>query len=79
MTKDIQLKSGLAFGVKVKREAFNSSNLVIIGPPFMELDEFASNRNHYFMEIPLILQYNLPHPKIGLSLGISYRFFFPNN
>lgn len=79
LTKNIQLKSRLTFGVKFKREAFNSSNLVIVGPPFMELDEVASNRNHYFMEIPLILQFNLPHPKIGLSLGFNYRFFFPYN
>jgi hypothetical protein len=79
LTKTIELKSRLTFGVKFKRDAFNSSNLVIVGPPFMELDDVASNRNHYFMEIPLIVQFNIPHPKIGLSVGLNYRFFLPNN
>jgi len=79
LTKHIELKSRLTFGVKFKREAFNSPNLVIVGPPFMQLDDVSSNRNHYFFEIPLILQFNFPHPKIGMSLGFNYRFFFPNN
>ena len=78
--KVIELRSRLAFGVKFKREAYNKPGQpYVIGPPFLELDEVASNRNHYFLEIPLVVQFNLPHPKLGFNMGVNYRFFFPYN
>lgn len=77
---NIELRSRLAFGVKFKREPFNEPGQpYVIGPPFMGLDELASNRNHYFFEIPLMVQFNLPHPKLGFSLGGNYRHFLPHN
>ncbi|HPH45579.1 MAG TPA: hypothetical protein PLJ60_11145 [Chryseolinea sp.] len=76
----IELRSRLAFGVKFKREAYNKpGQSYVIGPPFMELDEVSSSRNHYFLEIPLVIQFNLPHPKLGFNIGANYRFFLPNN
>jgi hypothetical protein len=40
-----------ALGIKFKREAFNKYGQgYIIGPPFLTLDEVASNRNHYFFD-----------------------------
>ena len=78
--KNVELRSRLSFGAKFKREAINRPGQpYIIGPPFTPLDELASNRNYYFIEIPLAIQFNLPHPKIGLSFGLNYRFFLPHN
>jgi len=75
----IDLSSRFTLGVKVKREAFNNNQYVTVGPPFMELDYVASYRNHYFIEIPLLVNVNLPGEKVGIQTGLNYRFFFPNN
>lgn len=78
--RNVELRSRLAFGVKFKQEPYNEPGQpYVIGPPFMGLDELASNRNHYFFEIPLIVQFNLPHPKLGFSFGGNYRHFLPHN
>ena len=74
-----ELRTRLNFGVKFKREPFNEEGSVVVGPPFMDLDELASDRNHFFYEIPLLLQANLKHPQIGLRFGCNYRRFFPDN
>jgi len=79
LTSIIDLSSRFTFGVKVKREAFNNNQYVTVGPPFMELDYVASYRNHYFIEIPLLVNANLPGEKIGIQTGLNYRFFVPNN
>jgi hypothetical protein len=79
LTSIIDLYSRFTFGVKVKREAFNNNQYVTVGPPFMELDYVASYRNHYFIEIPLLVNANLPGEKIGIQTGLNYRFFVPNN
>lgn len=76
------LKSGISFGVKMKREAYNTQRaqgLIVMGPPFMETDLLASKRNHYFLEIPLLLQVHFNHPKLGLRSGLNSRFWQPNN
>ena len=66
-------------GIKVKREAFNKpGQAYTVGPPFLKLDEVASNRNHYFVEVPLLLQFNLPHLELGLRAGVNYRSFLAN-
>jgi hypothetical protein len=74
--RNIELRSRLAFGIKFKREPFNvDGQPYLIGPPFYALDELSSNRNYCFIEIPLTIQANLPHPKLGLSFGLNYRHF----
>jgi len=78
--KKFELRSRFTFGVKFKREPFNQPGQpYIIGPPFMALDKLASNRNYYFIELPVAIQFNLPHPKLGFSLGVNYRHFLPHN
>lgn len=73
ISKVIELRSRLTIGTRLKRESIGQ--LVV----YSRLDEVASNRNHYFYEMPVLIQFNLPHPKLGLNIGINYRFFFPNN
>lgn len=79
LNENFDVRTRLTFGSKFKREGFNNSGVVTVGPPFMELDELSSNRNHYFYEIPLILQATLRHPQIGFRAGINFRHFLPNN
>jgi hypothetical protein len=75
----IDLCSRFIFGVKAKREPFNHGQYVTVGPPFMGLDEVASYRNHYFFEIPLFMNVNLFHKKLGIQTGLNYRFFRAHN
>jgi hypothetical protein len=80
VSKVFEVRGRLSFGAKIKREAYNKPGQpYLVGPPFLELDEVASSRNHYFIEVPVFLQFNLPNPKIGIRVGGNYRFFFPNN
>lgn len=79
LNETFDLRTRLTFGVKFKREGFNNAGVAVVGPPFMELDDLSSDRNHFFYEVPLILQANLKHPSIGFTLGVNYRRFFPNN
>jgi hypothetical protein len=80
--KYFELKSGLNAGLKVKRESyfFGPSKQFTYEPWVMRsLDETASNRNHFFAEIPLTLQYNLPKTRIKLKSGLNFRFWAPND
>jgi len=84
ISKVFEVKSGLSFGVKVKREAYNKTDsagsFVVVTPPmFMNTDELASKRNHYFLEIPLLLQIHFDHPALGFRTGLNTRFWQPNN
>ncbi len=80
LNSSFAISSGFIFGGRIKREAFNKSGQgYTIYPPYLDLDAVASSRNHYFFEIPLMLQFNVPHPKLSLSLGGNLRFFMPNN
>ncbi len=74
------IRARLTFGAKLKRDALNKPGKPFhVGSPFMELDEVASSRNHYFYEIPLLLYANVRHPKISLNAGANFRHYFPNN
>lgn len=80
--KYFELKSGLNLGLKVKRKSyfFGPSKQFTNEPWVMRsLDEAASSRNHFFVEIPLTLQYNLPNTRIRLKGGLNFRFWVPNN
>lgn len=80
LNKLLDMKSRLNIGVKWKRDSYiNQGQVSGISPLFMGLDRLASNRNHYFIDIPLLLQFNFPHPALGVNMGINYRFFLPNN
>ncbi|HZX74823.1 MAG TPA: hypothetical protein VFE57_10395, partial [Cyclobacteriaceae bacterium] len=50
--------------------------------PYFELDEMTSQNNYFFYEIPLVLQFNVLHDKLGLTeiglrSGVSFRRFLP--
>jgi hypothetical protein len=84
ISKFLEVKSGISFGIKIKREPYNKLTpqgylLVVTSPAFINTDELASKRNHYFLEIPLLFQFNFPHPKLGLRSGVNSRFWQPNN
>ncbi len=75
----LEARTRLVFGLKRKRESVNTPGQpVVIGSPYFSLDETVVN-DHYFWEVPLLLQFNLPHPQFGLRVGPSFRSFFPNN
>ncbi len=74
-----EARTRFVFGLKRKRESVNTPGQpVVIGSPYFSLDETAVN-DHYFWEVPLLLQVDLPHPQIGFRVGPSFRSFFPNN
>lgn len=80
--KYFELKSGLNLGLKAKRKSyfFGPSKQFAYEPWVMlSLDEAASNRNHFFAEIPLALQFNPPRTRIGLKGGLNFRTWAPNN
>jgi len=80
--KYFELKSGLNLGLKVKRKSyfFGPSKQFTYEPWVMlSLDEAASSRNHFFLDIPLTLQFNPPKTRIGLKGGLNFRFWAPNN
>ncbi len=88
LSKFFEVKSGISFGVKMTREPYTKQTaqgfLVVVTSPafmpgFMNADELASKRNHYFLEIPLLLQVHFNHQKVGLRSGINSRFWQPNN
>lgn len=79
LSRLISVRTGFLTGVKIKTEAINKPGQnSTLGPPYSDLDELASNRSHFFLEVPLSAQVNLTK-KVGLEFGGNYRFFMPNN
>lgn len=82
IAKYFDLKSGVYLGLKIKRQSYffglskQYTNELWVLPA---LDEAASSRNHFFVDIPLTLQFNPPKTKIGLKGGLDFRFWAPNN
>lgn len=76
--KRFEIQSRLVLGEKFKREPYNKPGQgYTVDVPFDHLDELASKYSYYFIEVPIILQYNLPRPKLGISFGLNYRSFYP--
>ncbi len=77
--KYFDLISGLNIGVKIKGDrAYSSSSSVKLISPFTYLEEAVNSRNHYFVEIPLLVQFSILKKKIGFRAGGNYRNFSPN-
>lgn len=74
ISKAFELRSRLTFGGRLKRDA---GPYALSDSRFNTIDENTSNRNHYFMELPLFLQFNLANPSIGFRAGGNYRQYFP--
>ena len=82
LAKHLDLKSGIYLGLKLKRQSyyFGLSKQYTTEPWVLPaLDEAASSRNHFFVDIPLVLQFNPPKTRIGLKGGLNFRFWAPNN
>ncbi len=78
--KFFELKSGLYLGLKVKRESYFIGQLYTQqGVPLLKLDEASSNRNHFVVDMPLVLQLNVQQNKVGFRAGFNARFWKPNN
>jgi hypothetical protein len=80
--KYLELKSGLSFGIKMKRESYYFgpyNNYTREKAVLKRLDEATSNRNHFMYDLPLVLQYNLLQRKMGLRIGLNARFWTPKN
>ncbi len=74
------IHSRFLFGSKFKRDPFNKPGQgYLVGPPYLNLDEVSGSRNHYFLEIPLMIQYGIPNSNFSLSAGANYKFFFADN
>lgn len=79
----LDLKSRLALGFRLKREPTDPNPSFKTVPfPYYALDEMTSQNNYFFYEIPLVLQFNVLHDKLGLTeiglrSGVSFRHFLP--
>ena len=74
LSKYFALKSRLTFGSRLKR---GSDAEAVFDARFSAIDESRSNRNHYFLEIPLLVQVNFPQIKSGVRAGGNYRQYLP--
>jgi len=80
--KYFDFKTGVYLGLKVKRQSyfFGPSKQFTKEPCVLPaLDEAASSRNHFLVDIPFTLQFNPAKTKIGLRAGLNTRFWAPNN
>lgn len=73
LNKNFELRSRIVLGNRFKRKP--EINTATIGK-YMIIEESVNNRNHYFFEVPLLLQLNFPQAKLGLRAGGNYRQYF---
>lgn len=67
-------------GIKFKRESYlNGQFYSQPGFPLLSVNETASNRDHWLIELPLLLQYSCRYPRLNFRGGIAGRSWFPNN
>lgn len=74
ISQSFELRTRLTFGGRLKRDA---EPYGLADSRFNIIDENTSNRNHYFIELPLFLQFNLSNPRIGFRAGGNYRQYLP--
>lgn len=80
LAKNLELVISSLVGVKFKRESYlNGQFYSQPGIPLFSVNETASGRNHWFIEVPILLQYNLRHPRLSFRSGMSFKSWFPNN
>lgn len=76
LNESLALSSRLAFGSRLKRKSDMSARH---DGRFTILDEHASEQNHYFIEIPLLLQYNFSRAGLGLRAGGNFKQYLSSN
>jgi hypothetical protein len=84
LNKHFDLISGVNIGNKIKGERMfppgsTPGNSLRLPPPYNNLEESVNSQDHYFVEVPLLFQFNLPNPKISFRAGPNYRQFFRTN
>ena len=82
IAKHFDFKSGVYLGLKMKRQSyyFGLSKQYTFEPWVLPaLDEAASSRNHFFVDVPAVLQFNPRNTRIGLKGGFNFRCWAPNN
>lgn len=76
----LEFKSSVLLGLKGTRPSYRVGQIYTQpGVPLYMLNDAACKRNHFVVDIPLLVQYNLSNPKVGLRLGADARFWAPNN
>lgn len=76
LNESLVLSSRLVFGSKFKRKSDMSARH---DGRFTTLDEHASEQNHYFIEVPLLLQYNFSPIGLGLRAGGNFKQYLSSN
>ena len=80
LSRKLDMIISTQLGVKFKRESYlNGQFYSQPGIPLFSVNETASNRNHWFVELPVLLQYNFRHPRLSIRGGMSLKSWFPNN
>lgn len=74
ISESFELRSRFTVGGRLKRD---SGPYALSDSRFNTIDENTSNRNHYFIELPLLLQFNLANPRLGFRAGGNYRQYLP--
>lgn len=70
LNESLELSSRLTFGSRLKRKSNMSARH---DGRFTIIDEHASNKSHYFIEIPILLQYNFSTLGLGLRAGGNFK------
>jgi hypothetical protein len=81
LNKYFDLISGVNIGNKIKGKRMfppgsTPGYFLRLPSPYNNLEESVNSQDHYFIEIPLLVQFNLPKPKIGFRIGANGRQFF---
>lgn len=75
-----EIKPSVLIGLKATRPTYRVGQVYTQpGVPLLMLDDAASGRNHFVIDVPLVIQYNIRNPMIGFRLGFDVRFWTPNN
>lgn len=75
----LRIKTGLISGAKVKRKPLNENQSGDFG--YQNLDQVVSGSSHWFVEVPMLLQYDFRKELMGIKdffgirTGLSYRMF----
>jgi hypothetical protein len=75
---DAKLYLNVSGKIKGNRVYPPGSPVIVLSPPVNELDGTANGRNHYSLEVPLLIQFNVPKSRVGINTGVCYRYFFKN-
>lgn len=70
LSESLTLHSRLAFGSRLKRQSDMAARH---DGRFSIIDEHASDKSHYFIEVPILFQYNFSTIGLGLRAGGNFK------